>query len=314
MAGLLSENTRLKHLSLDINNLTDEGLSLIADSLAHNKTLRYLCLKYNRFTARGILPLCDSLGHNTTLQTLILGWQLSYQVLADKDGFPVAVIESMANRIGGTEEGTGERVGGKALAGLLRTNCGLTSMNLCRVGLDAEDASFLLEALTANPQLRLRQLFVLKEEVGEEMEKKLKARLAAGAGHKQGKGQEKRKRNNQGTEKEKEKEREKEPEQEEKPKAALFFSKEDMEVIGNEIKVVRKTKQRCEEEMKVLLQAASTQEGNTNHNKVEEQRKKLEDEIAKCTATLKEKRKVLKNAKKGCRKQARKMKRKKAGS
>ena len=66
--------------------------------------------------------------------------------------------------------------------------------------------------------------------------------------------------------------------------------------------------------MKALLNAASTQEGTTNHTKVEEQRVKLEEEIAKCTATLKEKRELLKNAKKGCRKQARKMKRKKAGS
>ena len=67
-----SINTTLKVLSLAENNITNEGLAMLADMLRNNTTLLLLDLSKNKLTDAGMITLSDALQQNTTLTHLNL--------------------------------------------------------------------------------------------------------------------------------------------------------------------------------------------------------------------------------------------------
>jgi hypothetical protein len=157
MSQLLCNGSMLTRLSLDISHLGDEGARSMAVALTQNTSLEYLCLKYNGFTPQGVACLFDALQENSRsqLETLILGWKLSYDELARKDGVPVDEIRSLANRVGGQH---GEGV--DALSRLLQSpHCSLTHLNLCRTFLVPNELAVIADALQRNSSLRQLHLY-----------------------------------------------------------------------------------------------------------------------------------------------------------
>ena len=80
-----SINTTLKVLGLGKNNITDEGLAMLADMLRNNTTLMLLDLSGNKLTDDGMITLFDCLQQNTTLTHLNL------------DGNPLLLLTAKKN-------------------------------------------------------------------------------------------------------------------------------------------------------------------------------------------------------------------------
>ncbi len=116
------------------------------------------------------------------LETLILGWKLTYDELASKDGVPLEEIRSLANHVGthddqqkevqspladdeaeadaeGEEQSGKTSEGVKALVRLLRDpHCSLTHLNLCRTVLSVDELAAIADAVQQSNTPSLRQL------------------------------------------------------------------------------------------------------------------------------------------------------------
>jgi hypothetical protein len=112
------------------------------------------------------------------LKTLILGWKLTYDELARKDGVPPDEIRALANRVGSRrddrtrgskgeeekeeeeEEGSGTSEGVASIVRLLaEPHCSLEHLNLCRTFLTPGDLAAMAEAVKHNSSLRQLHLF-----------------------------------------------------------------------------------------------------------------------------------------------------------
>jgi Ran GTPase-activating protein (RanGAP) involved in mRNA processing and transport len=80
-----SINTTLKVLSLAQNDITDEGLAMLADMLRNNTTLLFLDLSKNKLTDAGMITLSDALQQNTTLTHLNLDGNPSLSFTAKQE-------------------------------------------------------------------------------------------------------------------------------------------------------------------------------------------------------------------------------------
>jgi hypothetical protein len=118
------------------------------------------------------------------LETLILGWKLTYDELASKDGVPPEEIRSLANHVGtrddqqkavqspladdeaeadadaeGEEQAAKKSEGVEALVRLLRDpRCSLTHLNLCRTFLSVDELAAIADAVQHSNTSSLRQL------------------------------------------------------------------------------------------------------------------------------------------------------------
>jgi hypothetical protein len=68
--------SKLVHLDLSLNDIEDEGVAYIADSLTSSETLKVLNLEANRITDIGVGFLCAALQVNKQLQSLYLSYNI----------------------------------------------------------------------------------------------------------------------------------------------------------------------------------------------------------------------------------------------
>jgi hypothetical protein len=130
------------------------------------------------------VPVVAQANPRSRLETLILGWKLTYDELASKDGVPLEEIRSLANHVGtrddqqkaaqspladdeaeaeadaeGEEQAGKKSEGAKALVRLLRDpHCSLTHLNLCRTFLSVDELAAIADAVQQSNTPSLRQL------------------------------------------------------------------------------------------------------------------------------------------------------------
>lgn len=85
IAKALETNTKVTHLILIRNDITDEGMKSLATLLANNNTVRQLTLTGNKFTAEGVRSLTDAI-KDRKLASPLKEFAIGHNNLGD-DGF-----------------------------------------------------------------------------------------------------------------------------------------------------------------------------------------------------------------------------------
>ena len=126
LAKAMWVNNTITCLELSSNNLNDHAGSYIARTLTRNKTLKKIELDNNNLGSKSLLAFGESLKTNTSLMYLSL------------DSNPVFSANNDDVR------------GVRALSDALKSNKTLTSLNLWRTGVKAQDGEMLASALDYN--------------------------------------------------------------------------------------------------------------------------------------------------------------------
>ncbi|MFA6037301.1 MAG: hypothetical protein WC748_04175, partial [Legionellales bacterium] len=124
LADILHENSVVRKINLDSNEIGDEGTFAIANSLANNSSLQTLHLWNNGITDSGVIEIAKALKNNTILQEINLA----------------------GNQI--TDEGIG------SLADALELNSNLKTIHLYKNKITDEGAKLLLKSLETNTSIQ----------------------------------------------------------------------------------------------------------------------------------------------------------------
>lgn len=112
----IRKNTRLQHLSLHDNLITDEGIETLCLALRHHPSLHTLWIGANRYSDVGARHFSQLLQHNRTIKDLNISNRWEPQILTRKTECALHPHISY--------------LGAQYLARQLQFNCGLTSLSL----------------------------------------------------------------------------------------------------------------------------------------------------------------------------------------
>ncbi|MGB7342767.1 MAG: hypothetical protein WBD20_01010 [Pirellulaceae bacterium] len=135
LAEVLSSNTGLKSLLLNVGAIGDSGAIAIADALQNNTSLRELGLASNGITARGADPVLRSVANHPALANLDLGYSRSTRVLG-------ASANSLDDEVG------------VQIARVLEGKAVLTRLNLAKCGIGQRGRAAIESALLVNQTIQ----------------------------------------------------------------------------------------------------------------------------------------------------------------
>jgi hypothetical protein len=146
VAAFLAEQTQVKEANFKGNNLTVEGIRLLASIFNASSSLQVVSLQWNSLGTEGVQVLCEGLADNTTLK----------------------ILDLRNNKI--------EFEAASALARLLKANLSLEELDLRWNNLGSEGAEQILRGLESNSALKVLQL--QGNSVSDELLLQLKAKLS----------------------------------------------------------------------------------------------------------------------------------------
>jgi len=153
LADVLKTNNTLEELNLSKNNISDEGAKYIADMLAVNKTLQVISLYDNNIGPRGAKHLANALKGNNTLNELQL---FRNDNIGDEGAKYIAdmlTVNKTLQRIGLSRNNIGDE-GAESIAACLTINTSLQRVYLQYNNITDEGAEKLLAAQESNYSIK----------------------------------------------------------------------------------------------------------------------------------------------------------------